>query len=116
MEECIFCQLAHQEIPTEIVYETDTVFAFKDMAPKAPIHYLFVPKEHFTSVNDLKDGDAAVVGDLFQAIATVAARDGFAESGYRVVTNVGEHGNQSVRHMHFHVLAGEPIRFPGFDD
>ncbi|MDD7593334.1 MAG: histidine triad nucleotide-binding protein [Peptoniphilaceae bacterium] len=115
MDDCIFCQLAHKEIPTDVVYEDDTVFAFKDIEPMAKIHYLFIPKKHITSVNDLKEGDAAVVADIFKAIATVAARDGFAETGYRVVTNTGADGNQSVYHLHFHVLGGEPIRFPGFD-
>ena len=117
MEDCIFCKLANHDIPTEAVYEDEHVFAFRDMAPKAPIHYLFVPKRHIPSANAFAQGeDASVVAHVFRAIATVAERDGFAHSGYRVINNAGPDGGQSVHHLHFHVLAGAPIRFDGFDE
>lgn len=115
MSDCVFCKLANHEIPTERIYEDEEVFAFKDQAPKAPIHYLFVPKKHVESANALKD-DATIVAKIFQAIAKVAERDGFAQKGYRVINNCGDDGGQSVHHLHFHVLAGEPIRFPSFDE
>lgn len=113
--DCIFCKLASHQIPTEIVYEDDLVFAFKDAAPVAPIHYLFILKEHVPSLQEATRKQLEDLTHLFQAIQEVAKRDGFAESGYRLVTNVGPDGGQSVHHMHFHVLAGKAIRFPGFD-
>lgn len=113
--DCIFCKLASGQIPTEVVYEDEAVFAFKDIEPMAPVHYLFIPKKHITSVNTLEEEDGPIVAAIFRAIQKVAKRDGFAESGYRVITNTGADGGQSVFHMHFHVLAGKPIRFPGFD-
>ena len=116
MENCIFCQLASGDIPTEVVYEDEKVFAFKDMAPKAPVHYLFIPKEHIDSADAFaEDADPAIVGDIYRAIAAVARRDGFAQSGYRIINNTGEDGGQTVHHLHFHVLAGKKIRFEGFD-
>lgn len=113
MSDCIFCKLANKEIPTEVVYENEDVFAFKDAAPMAKIHYLFVPKAHIESIQAVDD--ESIMGKLFAAIRLVAERDGFAQSGYRIVSNVGDDGGQSVHHLHIHVLAGEPIRFPGFD-
>lgn len=115
MTDCIFCKLANKEIPTDIIYEDEKVTAFKDANPKAKIHYLFVPKTHIESVQTLGDDDDTLK-DIFRAIRKVAKDEGFAETGYRVVTNVGADGGQSVHHLHFHVLAGEPIRFPGFDE
>lgn len=109
--DCIFCKLASGEIPTAAVYEDDRVFAFKDMDPQAPIHYLFVPKRHIASTNALR-ADAGIVADIFRAIALVAERDGFAEAGYRVVSNCGRDGGQTVEHLHFHVLAGRKLLWP----
>lgn len=115
MSDCVFCKLIQGEIPTDKVYEDDKVLAFKDINPLAKIHYIFVPKDHIESAQ-VVDPDSRIISDLFVAIRTVAEREGFAETGYRVVTNVGKDGGQSVPHLHFHVLAGEPIRFPGFDE
>ncbi|MDY3987319.1 MAG: histidine triad nucleotide-binding protein [Peptoniphilaceae bacterium] len=116
MSDCIFCKLANKEIPTETVYEDDQVFAFRDMNPKAEVHYLFIPKKHIQSVNDFEHGeDAGIVAAIFRAIARVAERDGFADSGYRIINNCGKDGGQSVPHLHFHVLAKQPIRFAEFD-
>ncbi len=113
MSDCIFCKLANKEIPTEVVYENEDVFVFKDMEPMAKIHYLFIPKAHLESVQALDD--FSIMGKLFAAIHEVAEKEGFAKEGYRVISNVGNNGNQSIHHLHIHVLAGEPIRFPGFD-
>ncbi len=109
MQDCIFCKIAGGEIPTDKVFENDKLVAFKDMSPKAPVHYLFVPKAHYDSTNALKE-DASIVKDIFEAIVEVAERDGFAESGYRVVNNVGKDGLQTVPHLHFHVLAGRELK------
>lgn len=109
MSDCVFCKIVNGELDTDKVYETDTVLAFKDADPKAPVHYLFVPKEHYDSTNDLED-DASVVKDIFEAIVHVAKEEGFAERGYRVINNCGKDGLQSVNHLHFHVLAGKELR------
>lgn len=114
--DCLFCKIAQGEIPTDLVYEDENVVAFRDISPMAPVHLLFVPKKHIASANAFAAGeDAAIVARIFEAIASVAKRDGFAESGYRVISNCGKDGGQSIDHLHFHVLAGQPIRFPGFD-
>ena len=114
--DCLFCKIANGEIPTELVYENEDVAVFRDISPMAPVHLLFVPKKHIASANAFADGeDASIVSRIFEAIAYVAKRDGFTESGYRVISNCGKDGGQSVDHLHFHVLAGKPIRFPGFD-
>ncbi len=115
MEDCIFCKLANGQIPTDLVYEDDEVAAFKDVNPKAKIHYLFVPKEHISSMNECAQ-DGTIMAHIFQAIAKVAKRDGFDRNGYRIVSNCGKDGGQTVHHLHVHVLAGEPVRFPGFDE
>ncbi len=109
MTDCVFCKIIAGDIPTDKVFENDKVIAFKDMSPKAPIHYLFVPKDHYESTNDLAE-DASIVTDIFEAIVEVAQRDGFADSGYRVVNNVGRDGLQTVPHLHFHVLAGRELK------
>lgn len=108
--DCIFCKLASKEIPTEVVYEDENVFAFKDASPQAPIHYLFVPKKHVGSLNELED--FSVTADILKAIKLVAERDGFAEDGYRVCINTGENGGQTVHHLHFHVMAGRFMTWP----
>lgn len=114
--DCVFCKIANGEIPTDLVYEDEWVAAINDIEPMAPIHILFVPKKHIASSNAFAQGeDAAIVGHIFEAIAKVAKEQGFAEDGYRVVTNCGTNGGQSVPHLHFHVLGGKKIRFLGFD-
>lgn len=110
--DCIFCKLANGEIPTELVYEDDRVSAFRDADPQAPIHLLFVPKEHIESANALDEKNASIVADIFLAIQKVSKEMGFAEDGYRIVNNCGKDGGQSVPHMHFHVLAGRALTWP----
>ena len=109
--DCIFCKLANKEIPTEVVYETENVFVFKDMDPKAPTHLLFVPKKHIKSNNQVADDDM-IIAEIFTAIRKVAKDLGFAEAGYRVVNNCGKDGGQSVDHLHFHVMAGREMTWP----
>ena len=103
--DCIFCKLANKEIPTDVVYEDEAVFAFKDGSPQAPSHLLFIPKAHIASVNEVEDGDH-IISKIFQAIKKVAHEQAFADDGYRVVTNIGQDGGQSVFHLHFHVMGG----------
>lgn len=109
--DCIFCKLANKEIETAVVYEDEHVFAFNDMDPKAPVHILFIPKKHVVSNNEVADDDI-VIAHIFTAIRRVAEQMGFDRKGYRVVTNIGDDGGQTVKHMHFHLMAGRQMGWP----
>jgi len=109
---CIFCRIVAGEIPARRVYEDDDVLAFADLHPQAPVHILLIPKVHIESVAHAGPEHAAVLGQLLLAGAAVARQVGVADSGYRLVTNIGEDGGQSVFHLHVHVLAGRPMRWP----
>jgi len=110
----IFDKILSREIPADIVYETDTVLAFRDIAAKAPVHVLVIPKRRVISMAHAGPHDRDVLGDLLIAAAEVARREGIAESGYRLVINTGEQGGQSVYHLHVHVLGGAPLGWPPF--
>ena len=107
--DCIFCKLASKEIPTEVVYEDEFVFAFNDMSPQAPVHILFIPKKHFASAEEVGDQDM-IISHIFTAIRKVAREKGLDQTGYRIITNVGKDAGQTVFHMHFHMLAGKKMR------
>ena len=107
----IFQKIIDREIPAEIVYEDDQCLAFKDIAPQAPIHVLVIPKKQIRSVANVVDEDADLLGHLFKVIRDVARQQGL-ENGYRVVTNVGVEGGQSVDHLHFHILGGRQLAWP----
>ena len=109
--DCIFCKLANKEIPTEVVYEDDYVFAFNDMDPEAPVHVLFIPKAHINSTNELEDEDI-IVARIFKAIRNFAKEKGFDKDGYRIVNNCGLDGGQTVEHLHFHLLAERKMLWP----
>jgi len=100
------------EIPSTRVAEDDRAIAFRDIAPRAPTHVLVVPREHIPSVADLTDDDAAISGHLLAMAAEVARSEGIAEGGYRVVSNVGVWGGQTVEHLHFHLMGGRPFSWP----
>lgn len=106
--DCLFCKIVKGEIPSKKVYEDDKVLAFYDIAPQAPVHVLVIPKAHIGGV-DCIDGEN--VGEVAYVMAKIPqiARSLGLEKGYRVISNVGEHGCQSVRHLHFHVLGGEQL-------
>ena len=107
--DCIFCKIAAGEIPSKKLYEDDLVFAFYDIAPQAPTHFLVIPKAHAaSSSNDITAENSAVVGHIFAVIAKLAAQLGLS-GGYRVITNCGADAHQSVQHIHFHVLAGRDL-------
>ena len=108
MSDCLFCKIIAGEIPSQKVYEDEKCFAFKDISPLAPTHFLVVPKEHFASAAEVTEENAALVGHIYAVIAKLAKEMGFAD-GYRVVTNVGELAGQTVHHIHFHVLAGTQL-------
>lgn len=105
----IFHKIMKREIPADIVYEDDQVIAFRDIAPQAPVHVLFVPKVDIATLNDVQPSQALVVGRLAVAAADYAKREGFAEDGYRVVVNCNGDGGQTVFQLHLHLLAGAPL-------
>jgi len=108
MTDCIFCKIIAEEIPSQKVYEDERVYAFRDIAPQAPQHILVVPKTHIASASDVGAENAVLVADCFAAIAQIAKEQGL-DSGFRVITNSGEDGGQTVYHLHFHVLGGKPL-------
>lgn len=112
MEQCLFCKIAKGEIPSEKVYEDDKILVFKDINPEAPVHVLVIPKEHIDSVDCIDESNQNIVSHIFITIAKLSSKLGIDKSGYRVVTNVGKDGGQSVPHMHFHVLGGRGLAWP----
>ena len=104
--DCIFCKIAQKEIPSTIVYEDEDVIAFNDLNPEAPVHVLVIPKKHIESLNTATAEDQQLLGKIMLAIQKIAAEQGIAENGYRVVTNCGVQGGQTVMHLHFHLMGG----------
>lgn len=111
MSDCIFCKIASKEITSEYVYEDDKIIAFKDNAPQAPEHVLIIPKKHIASLDDLKDEDAEIISHLMLKVKEIAASRGM-ENGYRLVNNCGEDGQQTVKHLHFHLLGKRKMTWP----
>jgi len=109
---CLFCKIVGRELPATIVHETDQVLAFQDIAPKAPVHLLVIPKAHVDGLQALAPGDASVVSALFACVTRLAAQTGVASSGYRTVINAGPDGGQTVGHLHVHLLGGRPMTWP----
>ena len=108
MPDCIFCKIVTGAIPSQRVYEDEHVYAFRDVAPQAPVHVLVVPKEHVASVTELTADNSHLVAKCYEAIAKIAVGEGLA-GGYRVITNCGKDGGQTVFHLHFHLLGGKPL-------
>ena len=108
MSDCLFCKIIAGAIPSTKVYEDETVFAFRDIAPQAPTHILVIPKEHLASVNDVTAENSAVVAHIFEVIPKIAKAEGL-EGGYRVVSNCGADAGQTVHHLHFHILGGKAL-------
>ena len=106
--DCLFCKIIAGEIPSSKVYSDDHVYAFKDINPQAPVHILIVPREHIASPDELTDKNSAAVAHIFEAIPKIAAAAGLT-NGYRVITNCGEDGCQSVKHLHFHLVGGRKL-------
>ncbi len=109
--DCLFCKIASHEIPSTQVYEDDEVYAFYDIAPQAPVHFLVIPKKHIDSL-DAIEGEEALAAHMLTVAAKLARKLGLDEKGYRVVTNIGEDGGQSVKHLHLHVLGGRSLNWP----
>ena len=108
MSNCLFCKIIAGDIPSTKVYEDETVFAFRDIAPQVPTHILVIPKTHIESCNGITAENSAVVAHIFEVIPQIAAAENL-ENGYRVVSNCGDHAGQTVRHLHFHILGGKPL-------
>ena len=109
---CLFCRIIAGEIPASKVYEDDQLFAFEDINPQAPMHVLVVPKQHIATINDIGDGDDALVGAMIRRAAAIAKARGHDGSGYRTVFNCNAQAGQTVFHMHLHVLGGRPLAWP----
>ncbi|MBG2802630.1 purine nucleoside phosphoramidase [Proteus mirabilis] len=108
-EETIFSKIIRGEIPANIVFQDDTVTAFRDISPQAPTHILIIPNKLIPTVNDVTEEDEQVLGHLFVVAAKIAQQEGIAEDGYRVVMNCNKHGGQEVFHIHMHLLGGKPL-------
>ncbi|HEY1093813.1 MAG TPA: histidine triad nucleotide-binding protein [Glycomyces sp.] len=107
--DCIFCKIVAGDIPSTKVLETDRVLAFRDLHPKAPTHVLVIPKDHYRDTAALAAADPQLAGEVLQAAADVAAAEGVAEDGWRLLANTGANGGQEVFHVHFHVFGGKPL-------
>ena len=109
---CLFCRIVAGELPSTPVHEDDSVVAIRDINPQAATHILLMPRAHVVSAADLTAGDADLLGRIFDVAAQLARSEGVAHDGYRIVTNVGRNGGQSVDHLHFHLLGGRRFTWP----
>ena len=109
MSECLFCKIARKEIPAALVYEDDSLLAFKDIMPQAPVHLLLIPKGHCEGLADMTPAISEAVARLPQVAARLAQEQGVAASGWRLLSNCGPDSGQSVFHLHFHLLGGKPL-------
>ena len=110
--DCLFCKIVAGDISADVVLETDSTVAFRDVNPKAPMHVLVIPKRHIATINDLSAGDKHLIGDLFFVAAKIADDEGLADDGYRVVMNCNAAAGQTVFHIHLHLLGGRSLRWP----
>ena len=108
MEDCLFCKIISGEIPSKKIYEDELTYVFEDIAPTAPIHYLVIPKQHISKLDEITPENSAVIAHIYEVIAKLA-KDLDLKDGFRVVSNCGEQAGQSVFHIHFHLLAGRPL-------
>lgn len=106
--DCLFCKIIAGEIPSGKVYEDDNIYAFKDINPQAPVHILIIPKQHICCADAITKDNSAVIARIFEAIPKIAESVGL-KNGYRVITNCGDDGCQSVKHLHFHLIGGTKL-------
>lgn len=107
--DCLFCQIAQQEIPADIVYEDDIVMVFKDINPKARVHHLIIPKKHIANFSQLSATDAQVLVKIMYTAKRIAREEGIDQSGYRLIFNVNDDGGQEVQHLHLHLIGGQKL-------
>jgi histidine triad (HIT) family protein len=110
--DCLFCKIIDRTIPSNIIFEDDTLLAFNDISPQAPQHKLIIPKRHISTLNDLNENDQNLIGHMIITASTLAKDLNVAEDGYRVVFNCNTHGGQAVYHIHLHLLGGRPLMWP----
>jgi len=110
--DCLFCRILEGDIPADIVYESDTAIAFRDINPQAPTHVVIIPRKHIATINDIVADDHAIVGSLYTAASAIARDEGFSEEGYRVVMNCNKAAGQTVFHIHLHLLGGRVLTWP----
>lgn len=113
VDNCIFCKIVRDEIPSNRILENDKFIAFHDLNPQAPVHILIIPREHYSS---LQDTPPALMGEMTAFIQKVAIKLGVDKSGYRVISNIGENGGQEVGHLHIHLLGGAKLKWGNFSD
>ena len=109
MDDCLFCKIAAKQIPSQKVYEDEHVYAFKDIHPVAPVHIIVIPKLHIKNVNEINKKNSKEVQKIFEVIPKIAKIAMVDEKGYRVITNIGENGGQTVNHLHFHIIGGKKL-------
>jgi len=112
MKDCIFCKIVNNEIPSEKVYEDENILAFEDINPKAPVHILIIPKQHYKSLNEIPEDKKEIIGDLMLTAKKIAAKKKIYKKGYRIVLNTGKDSGQEVAHIHFHLLGGRMMTWP----
>lgn len=110
--DCLFCKILAGDIPAEIIYESDTAIAFRDINPQAPTHVVIIPRKHIATINDIEPDDHAIVGSLYAAARRIAKEEGFSGEGYRAVMNCNEAAGQTVFHIHLHLLGGRALSWP----
>lgn len=111
-DDCLFCKIAAGEIAADTVLESDKLLAFRDINPQAPTHVLVIPRRHIATINDLDEADREMIGDLYLAAKQIAAAEGIADDGYRVVMNCNAGAGQSVFHIHLHLIGGRIMAWP----
>ena len=109
MENCLFCKIIKGEIPSNKVYEDENILAFHDINPVAPVHVIVIPKIHIESANEITDENKSVISELFAIMPKIAEKLEIKEDGYRVITNIGENGGQTIKHLHFHIIGGTKL-------
>lgn len=108
-EDCIFCKIVAGDMPSDRLYQDEMVTAFRDISSQAPVHLLIVPNRHFADLGEMGDAEAELMGRIAQVAGQLAAQEGVASDGWRLITNIGAHGGQEVFHTHFHLLGGRPL-------
>lgn len=109
MKDCIFCKIINKEIPSDIVYEDNEIFAFKDINPIVPVHVLIIPKEHIQTIDDLEEGHEALIGKIILTSKKIAREAKIAQDGYKLLFRVRRHGGQEVDHLHLHLIGGAKL-------
>lgn len=112
MKDCLFCKIANKEIESDIVFEDDKVIVFKDISPVAPVHLLIIPKKHISSIMEIDKMNGQEIENMMKTIVSIASDLGLEKDGFRIVTNIGDGGGQSVDHLHFHILGKRKFVWP----